>query len=138
MAIVNNAAYEIPDFYVGVLEANVDMSVEATWQFAAVDVAAASGAGLTGEAALVAPAAGAAVLGILQNNPQLAEAGQVMCTGVSKAKAAAAFNPGTILMTNASGGLLTATTGNYGVAKALQVGASGTVVSVYLANYGKQ
>lgn len=138
MTVTNNAAYEIPNFYVGVLEANVDMSAEGTWQFSFVDVAPASGTGLLGPAALVAPAAGAAGLGILQNNPLLAEAGQVMTQGISKAKAGGVFNPGDLLMTDGTGKLVAATSTNYAVAKALQVGANGTIVSVYLCNYGKQ
>jgi hypothetical protein len=138
MSFTNNAAFEIPSFYVGVLEANVDMSSEATWQFTVVDVAPATGTGLLGEAALVAPASGAAGFGILQNNPQLGEAGNVMCLGVSKAKAGGTFAAGDLLMTNGSGFLVAVTTGNFAIAKALQAGASGNVVAVYLSNYGKQ
>lgn len=137
MSITNNAAYEIPDFYIGVLEANVDMSVASTWQYTGVSVGAASGAGLLGTAALVAPAsAGVAILGVLQNNPQLAEAGAVMAAGVSKVKAGGTFAIGDLLMVNSSGLFVLATTGNYAVAKALQAGVSGIVVSAYLQNYG--
>lgn len=138
MTITNNAAFEIPNFILGVLEANVDMSVEATWQFTAVDVAAASGSGLLGPSALVAPTAGGGIIGILQNNPALAEAGQVFVSGVSKAQAAGTFTPGALLMVNGSGQFLLATAGNYAVAKALQTGAAGTVVSVLLGSFGKQ
>jgi hypothetical protein len=138
MTITNNAAYEIPKFNFGVLEANVDMSSEATWQYTLVDVAAASGAGLLGPAALVAPSGGAAGLGVLQNNPQLAEAGTVMVHGVTKAQAGGTFSIGAILMCDSSGQLITATSGNFGVAKALQAGVSGTIVSVLLYGYGKQ
>ena len=138
MTITNNAAYEIPSFYVGVLEANVDMSSESTWQYTGVDVAAASGAGLVGEAALVAPAAGDPILGVLQNNPQLAESGQVMVAGVSKAQAGGTFAIGAILAVNSSGKFLAATSGQYGVAQALQSGVAGTIVSVLVRNYGKQ
>lgn len=138
MTIVNNAAYEIPDFYVGVLEANIDMSVESTYQFTGVDAGLASGAGLTGVAALTPPiSAGASILGVLQNNPQLAEAGNVMCLGVSKVLAAGVYNIGDLLAVNSAGAFLKATSGQYAVAKALQLGVSGAVVSVYLSNYGK-
>lgn len=138
MTITNNAAYEIPDFYVGNLEANVDMSVESTWQYTGVDVAVASGSGLLGTAALVAPASGAAILGVLQNNPALAEAGNVMISGVSKVKAGGSFSIGQVLAVNASGLFIAAASGNYGVAKALQAGSSGIYVSVLLFGYGKQ
>lgn len=134
----NNAAYEIPCFYVGALEANVDMTAEATWQFAGVAVGTASGAGLLGLSALVAPAAGGPVLGILQNNPKLAEVGQVMTLGVSKAKASGTFAAGAILKVAADGTLLAATTGSFGVAMALQPGVSGQIGAVYLSNYGIQ
>jgi hypothetical protein len=136
---VNNAAYEIPGFYIGVLEANISMVVEATYQYTGVDVSAATGAGLVGPGALVPPAsAGVAILGILQNNPQLAEAGQVMTSGVTKAVAGGTFAIGAILAVNSSGQLVAATSGQYGVAKALQAGVSGTIVSVFLFGYGKQ
>jgi hypothetical protein len=143
MSIVQTASYEIPSFYVGVIEANIDMSAQTTeiptYQYTAVDVVAASGAGLTGPAGLAGPAAaGASCIGILQNNPKLAEAGQVMVHGVSKAQAGGTFAVGTILMTNSTGQLIAATTGNFGIAKALEAGVAGVVVSVLLFGYGKQ
>lgn len=134
----NNAAYEIPCFYVGVLEANVDMSTEATWQFAFVDVGTATGTGLLGLGALVAPSAGGQAFGVLQNNPLLAEAGQVMTLGVSKCKASGTFAAGAILKCAADGTVLAASTGSYGVAKALQPGVSGQITSVYVMPYGIQ
>lgn len=136
MTVTNNAAYEVPDFVVGMLEANVDMSTEATWQYAAVDVAPASGVGLLGPAALVAPTAGGKILGVLQNNPLLAEAGQVVTSGITKAKASGSFNPGDLLMVDGAGAFLAATSTNRQVAMAFQVGASGTVVSVFLKDFG--
>jgi hypothetical protein len=139
MTITNNAAYEIPDFYIGLLEANVDMSVESTWQYTGVNVGAASGAGLLGTAALIAPvSSGVAILGVLQNNPQLGEAGAVMAAGVSKVKAGGTFAIGDILMVNSSGAFVLATTGKFGVARALQAGSSGIYVSAYIHNYGLQ
>jgi putative effector of murein hydrolase len=88
----------------------------------------------------VASTSGQAIVGILQNNPQLAEAAQVMVHGVSKAVIGAAITSiGTILTTNASGQLINAASGNFGVAKSLQAGASsGQVIAVLLYGYGKQ
>lgn len=136
MTITNNAAYEIPCFYIGTLEANVDMSTEATWQYAGVGIAAASGLGLLGPAALVAPAAGGAILGVLQNNPNLAEAGTVMALGISKVKAAGTWVPGDLLKVDATGAFLVATTGTRAVAKAILPGAAGSVSSAYIQDYG--
>lgn len=138
MAIVNKVAYEQPEMLFGVLEANVDMSSESTWQYSGVDAAAATGAGLTGPAALVAPAAGAAILGVLQNNPQLAEAGTVMCLGVSKIRCTGTFAIGAILAVDATGGFLAATSGQFGVAKALEAGVSGIISCALIGSYGKQ
>jgi hypothetical protein len=137
--ITNNQAYEIPDFYVGTVEANVDMSVEATFQFTGVDVSAASGAGLLGPAALVVPvSAGQAILGVLQNNPLLAEAGVVMCDGVSKIKAAAAFGVGALLAVTTAGTFQTATSGQFAVGKAmLPSSGAGDVVCAFIHNFGK-
>jgi hypothetical protein len=139
MAITNLVAYEQPEMLFGVLEANVDMSVESTWQYTGVDAAAATGSGLTGPAALVAPAsAGAAILGVLQNNPQLAEAGTVMCLGVSKILCGGTFSIGQILAVNAAGKFVVATSGQFGVAKALEAGVSGIIACALIGSYGKQ
>jgi hypothetical protein len=139
MTIVNNAAYEIPGFTLGVLEANIAFLVESSQQFLAVDVISATGTGLLGPAAIGLPASsGAAMLGVLQNNPGIAEAAIVVTDGVSKALAGGTFAIGAILTVNAAGQFVTAASGNYGCAKALQNGASGTIVSVFLKNYGKQ
>lgn len=139
MAIINLVAYEQPEMLFGVLEANVDMSIESTWQYTGVDAVAATGAGLTGPAALAAPvSAGAAILGVLQNNPQLAEAGTVMCLGVSKVQCGGTFSIGNILSVNASGQFTVATSGQFGVAKALEAGSVGIIACALLGSYGKQ
>ena len=139
MAITNLVAYEQPNMLFGVLEANVDMSSESTWQYTGVDVLAASGAGLTGPAALVAPiSSGAPILGVLQNNPQLAEAGTVMIHGVSKVKAGGAFAIGDLLAVNASGLFIKAASTNFAVAKAMEAGTNGYIVCALLFGYGKQ
>jgi hypothetical protein len=135
--MANKAPYEIPSFYVGVIEANSDMSSESVNQFSPVDVVAASGSGVVGPAALATCADGAAALGILQNNPLIAEAGHVMTLGISKARLGGTVSIGNLLMV-ASAKLVVATGGNFAVAKALMAGVSGDIVSVYLCNYGKQ
>lgn len=86
-------AFQIPSFNLGVLQANVDMSVEAdaydntgSFQFCPMKVVAPSGAGVGGPAALApCDTGGEASVGCLQNNPKLAEAGVVMVHGVTKA-----------------------------------------------------
>jgi len=137
------SAYEIPSFYLGALPANIDMSGLATnpsKQYQAVDVGAATGAGILEPAALIAVlAAGGKSIGILQNNPQLGEAGSVMVHGVSKALlGAGGATVGAVLAVDASGNLVAAASGNYGVAVALQAGASGQVIAVLLLQLGKQ
>lgn len=133
----NVLVFEQPNMLVGLFQANIDMSVEATYQFSAVRVLAATGAGLSGTA-LDNPAAGGNILGIIQNNPQLGEAGTVMVQGISKAKIAGTVAVGDLLMTNASGKLLVATSTNFAVAQALTAGVSGDVISVLVKSYGKQ
>lgn len=131
------ASYEIPGFMIGVLEANIDMSVEATYQFTPVTVVAATGAGLTGPAALAPVAAtGDSMIGILQNNPQLAEAGTVMQNGISKARIKQAVSVGSKLMTAPTGGLQVCTSGKDAVAIALNAGVPGDIIPVLLTNLG--
>lgn len=140
----NDAAWESPSFYVGELESNADysgVSTNPSKQYYAVDVGPATGAGVIGPAAVIlATTSGQAIIGILQNNPQLAEAAQVMVHGVSKAVVGASITSiGTILGVNASGQLIVAASGNFGVAKSLQAGvSSGQVIPVLLYGYGKQ
>src|SRR5258708_18839 len=118
-------AYEIPNFYVGVLPADVDMSLESSWQFSGVCVGPAQnviGTG-TGGAALVSPSTvSTPILGVLQNNPIAGEAGQVMEHGVSKAILGATVTIGAILKVTTAGAFVPATTGTYGVAQALESG----------------
>lgn len=129
-------AYEQPFDYIGLLPANVDMSAEATWQFAPVSVGAASGSveGTgTGGAALVAGSNGGLSLGILQNNPSQGEAGTVMVLGISKAKigtGGAALNQE--LMDSGSQTLIPATTGHYVIATALETAVAGDIATVLL------
>ena len=127
-------AYEIPFNYIGVLPADIDFS---SLQFTVVDVRAAQntqGAGFGGAA--VYPAVdGKEIIGVIQNNPVVGEACQIMKDGVSKAKAGGNFDIGDRLMV-ASGVLVKATATNKVVAKALESGASGAVVAVLLMNLG--
>ena len=128
-------AYEIPSFYVGILPADIDMSA---LQFAGVDVAPAAhtqGAGVGGTA-IVKPAAGGQILGILQNNPMVGEAAQVMEAGVSKAKAGGIFVAGDKLAVDVNGNFVLAVTGNLIVAIALETGAAGVISTVLLKNMG--
>ena len=147
-------SYEIPDFYVGVFPADVDMSgtvqdgtpTDSVFQFSAVVVRAAAnteGMGFGGAAVAPAPSAGVPILGILQQNPQLGEAAEVLCEGVSKCQVNASVTIGALLMagTPLSSGavpLVPATSGNYAVGQALEAGSAGAIVAVYLRNFGKQ
>lgn len=147
-------SYEIPDFYVGILPADLDMSgtvqdgipTDGVFQYSAVVVRAAvntTGEGNGGAAIAPAPSAGVPMLGLIQHNPQLGEAAQVMSEGVSKAQINGTVDIQDILMVGAplaSGAtpLVKATAGNYGVAQALESGVAGTIIAVYIRNFGKQ
>lgn len=132
-------AYEIPNFYVGIFPAEINMSTEATYQFHAVFIGAASATTGAYGASLQMPAAGGNILGILQNNPMLGEAGQVMVEGISKATAGATISaPGVLLMTTTAGALIPATSGNVACAIALAAASSGDIIPVLLKNCGKQ
>lgn len=132
--------YEIPNFVVGVLPADVDMSNEATFQYTGVCVYTAVsqlGAGVGGAAICPPSASSSPIMGVLQNNPIAGEAGQVLVEGVSKAHAGGVFNIGDLLMVNASGLFIKATSGNYAVAMALETAASGDITTVLLVRNGK-
>lgn len=129
-------AYEMPNFYVGVVQANLDMSLESSYQFVAVDVIPASGLGLSG-AAIALPASGGAILGVQQNNPLLGEASTVMVHGISKARLSGTVAEGDLLKVDAAGKFLVATSGMQASAKAMQAGVSGDVIAVLLKSYGK-
>jgi Uncharacterized conserved protein (DUF2190) len=138
-------AYEIPSFYVGVLPADIDMSAEVgeyyTYQYRGVCVYTAvstQGTGIGGAALIPPSGASTPIIGVLQNNPQQGEAGQVMVQGVSKAQAAASFSIGTLLMVNSSGQFLAATSTNFAVAQALENANSGDITTVLLIRNGKQ
>ena len=135
-------AYEQPNFRVGLFQANIDMSVEASFQYTVVDLGVASGSVQgtgVGNAAIVAPiSAGVPGFGILQNNPAQGEAATVYLEGISKAQYGANVAVNQLLMCGRSAGtLVPATSGNYAIAKALESGVATQIGTVLLGNYGK-
>lgn len=141
-------SYEIPNFFVGVFPADIDMSTnpspggpgDPTYQYKAVSVYTAistAGTGVGGAAIVPPGSTSSPMIGILQNNPQQGEAGSVMIQGVSKAIAAAGFQIGDQLMVNAAGAFLKATSTNYIVATALETAAANDVTTVLLLRNGK-
>ncbi len=129
------AAYEIPSFYLGVIEAEVDLSAA---QYTAVKVQAASAVGGTEGASVNTPALGAAAIGIVQNNPLAGEVAAVMIHGVSKALLGGTVAVGDLLMCDATGKLILATSTHYAIAQALIAGVSGDIASVLLIRNGIQ
>lgn len=128
------AAYEIPSFYLGVIEAEVDLSSS---QYLAVKPQAASAVSGTEGASLVLAGAGDPAIGILQNNPLAGEAGSVMIHGVSKAQLGGTVSVGSLLAVDGSGKLVVAASGNYIIGEALMAGVSGDIISVLLIRNGK-
>ena len=131
-------AYEIPGILIS-FPANVDMSNEATYLYTPVNVFAASATGIdTGTAIAPVNASGDPAIGILQTNPQPAEAGTVMVTGVSQALLAGTVSIGNLLQANPTGGLSVCQSGNQAIAQALQAGLAGQIIAVLLVARGKQ
>lgn len=116
-------ALEAPGLDVGFLTANSDLSAK---QFYVVKV---TGADLKVD---LASTGGEAALGILQNKPTAGQAADVRFSGISKAVAGAAYSRGTMLMTDTSGRLITATAGNHPVAYALEAAAAVSEVHTVL------
>ena len=114
-------AYEIP----GLLNTLLAAADLRSSQYRAVVVNSSGRAALAGAAARD--------VGILQNSPNTGEAGTVMWDGVSKVVAAAAITAGALVATNASGQVITATTGqaSCGVARTAAGGAN-EIISVQL------
>lgn len=81
---------------------------------------------------VLAAAAGADTIGILQNDPKLDEDATVKYRDVTKAVAGGAFNPGDRLTTDASGRVVVAAVGNTIIGRALTAGALGRVVAVLI------
>ena len=133
----NSFAWEIPGFAFS-LPANIDMSSEGSYLFTPVNVVAASGVGIdTDSACAPVAASGDAAIGILQNNPQLAEAGSIMVSGISKALLGGTVSIGQLLMATPVGGLQVATSGKFAIAQALQAGVTGQYIAVLLVHNGK-
>jgi len=135
------SAYEIPNFYVGVIPADLDMSDEALYQFTGVCVRTAAntqGAGSVLGAALVPPvSASTPIIGVLQNNPIVGEPGVVMVEGVTKAKAGGPIAVGQLLKC-VSGKFVVADSASYAVAVALESAVDGDVFTILLKTHGKQ
>lgn len=70
------------------------------------------------------------IYGILQNKPKSGEAGDVCLSGVSKAVFGATIVAAAFLTTDASGRLVTATTGQLACAKAIVAGVLGDIGTV--------
>lgn len=134
----NQAAVELPNFSIPWLEANIDMSSESTYQFCGMAIVAATGAGLVGPAAIGLPSAGGLIVGVLQMNPKLAEAAEVMQEGISKIKLSGNVSIGDVLAVDTAGAFKDATSGQYGVAIAMQAGSSGQIITGLITNLGKQ
>jgi hypothetical protein len=128
-------SYEIPNFYVGVLPSNIDMSTLGFIAAKVIPASATLGAGFGG-AALGLPSAGGKIAGVVQNKPVIGEPAQLMVSGVSKCLANEAFAVGDMLMVDANGKFLLATTGNQVVGIALESGVAGAVVAVLLKDIG--
>lgn len=134
---MGGAAWEIPGFQYS-LPANIDMSSEGSYEFTPVTVVAATGVGINTPAACAPVAAtGDQIIGVLQNNPTLAEAASLVQTGISKVLVKQAVTIGAKLMAAPVGGFQVATSGNYQVAIALDVGAPGNYIPALLVNLGK-
>lgn len=140
-------AYEIPDFYVGVLPADIDMSAQSNpsedpqYQFTGVCVWTAvscQGAGVGGAAIIPPGSTSTPIIGILQNNPQLGEAGSVLVQGVSKCLSAFTGSIGQLVAVNSAGALVAATTGTYAIGQLLESCVSGDITTVLLIRNGKQ
>jgi hypothetical protein len=126
------------------LPSNIDMSnssnaaYPASYQYCPVTVVPATGTGIdTPSAAAPVAASGDPMVGILQNNPQLAEAATIMMDGVSKALLGGTVTIGQQLMATPLGGLQVATSGKNVVAVALDSGSAGDIIAVQIAKNGK-
>lgn len=129
-------AWEVPGLTFS-LPANIDMSVQATYQWTPVRALAATGAGINTPVACAPVAAtGDPIVGILQNNPLLAEASNIMADGISQALLGGTVAVGDQLMATPLGGLQKATTGKNIVAIALDSGVSGQLIAVLLKGNG--
>jgi len=138
-------AFEQPAFMVGEFPANIDMSgvnnpiSYPNLQFQAVDLVPNTTNDGVGGAAVAPPAsAGVPALGILQNNPQLAEAAYVTVIGLTKAVCGSSdISINQLLSTDGSGNMTPATSGQYAMGKAVEAAAPGAVFTMLVLPYGK-
>ena len=70
----------------------------------------------TAKTVLVAGAATAALIGVLQNDPKSGEAASVVCAGLTKSIAGGAISPGDLVTANSTGQCVATTTANNKVA----------------------
>lgn len=82
-------------------------------------------------------AAGEAGIGILKNNPASGQVASIQVDGISKARAGATIAAGAALASNASGLLVTATTGQYIVGFAKEAAVVNDIFAVVLEPMGK-
>lgn len=74
------------------------------------------------------PAAGAKIIGIVQNKPADADAGEIMTSGISKMEAGAAIAAGADVAVDSSGRGVTAVAGDEVIGQAMEAaGASGVI-----------
>lgn len=125
-------SFELPNFLPGVFTANVDLS---SAQYLPVKAVAASGADVSGPAIDKIGTSGEAMIGILQNNPLLAEAASVMVSGISKAVLRGSISVGQKLMAVPTGVGLCGSS-KYAVGIALEDGVDGNVISMLIQNNG--
>jgi dihydrodipicolinate reductase len=120
-------AFEIPGFSFSLIAA-ADLSA---LQFHGVNV------NTSGQAA--SPSAGGRVAGFLQNKPTLGQVGTVYRTGITKAVVGTGgVTAGDTVAVDATGAVVTAAAGNFGVGIALATAAATDIVSVLLVDLGKQ
>jgi len=112
----------------GNLIAGVDLSAA---QFKAVKMSTA-----TDRCVILANTGGEAIYGILQNKPTLGLAADVGFLGVSKAAIGATVTVGQRLMTDTNAKLIPATATNHAIARAIEGGATDTIISVEVIDLG--
>lgn len=133
-------AYEQPEYTIGVLPADFDLSLESANQFTGVCVAAAvntTGFGVGGGAIVPQASSANPILGVLQNNPIVGQAAAVMVHGISKVLLSGTVTIGQLLKC-VNGQFLLATSGTYAVAQALESGGAGDIIAAVLIRNGKQ
>lgn len=81
---------------------------------------------------VLASTGGERIYGILQNKPTAGLAADVCLTGLSKAQIGGTITRGDVLKTDTAGKLITASTGNIGVAEAMESGVAGDVRAVHV------